>query len=335
MKVFLFESLLNENVQLARKNFVDSGMIDEEEFQEFLHYIDIKQKANFYFQFFFLLKEYDEDRFEQYAIALFKELNAYYKNKDRLLRLNFLESDNLDKGEFDHILYGPVYLIKTLEKRRNLLNEYNKLPSKYRRNLNKLINETYKYYPLTSQIDILRELIAWIKMYDDYPDSQVKGKILATAFSSKFSNIKDIRDFLAESYEDDLHYVPQESVKELLEFIEENSLDGDIEILYKDEAKEEIIIQVFSHSALRALTCNTKWCFSRSKSTKDWYEYANGESVVLVYNFKMYFPDSLLAILPNYDVYDANNSQLGEEGESYGKEVLSSYLSKKVINNLF
>lgn len=334
MKFFLNEGILIENVQLAIKHFVNSGKIDKEEFEEFLYYIDIKQKAYIYFQLFFLLKEHDKDRLDQNAISLFKELNAYYKNNNRLLRLNSLEQDSLKGDEFDQILYGPIGLINALRKRREVLTNYLRLPSKYRRNVNKLINHDYSFYPLTSQIDVLREIMAAIGLYEDYPESDIKDKILNTAFSSKFDSLDEIRGFLLDSYEQDLHFIPQKNIDEILKFIKDEGLEDDLDILYKNKKEQQIILQVFSHDTLRELTCNTKWCFSRSNSHKDWHEYAQGKWVILLYDFSSYFPDSIVVILPNFDAYDGNNSQMGEADEEYGKNILSSFLSKKQIENL-
>ena len=334
MKVFLSEIFLKENVQLAVKQFVDTGKISEDDFEEFLSYITIKQKAYLYFQLFFLLKEVDENRLDQHAINLFKELNKYYGDKNRLLRVEALEQNSLKGNEFDQVLYGPVGLINALEKRRKVLDNYSKMPSKYRRNINKLINNDYSFYKLTFLVGQLREINALFEMYKDYPNSENKEKILNTAFSSKFNSLANILGFLTDSYAEDLHFLLQKNIGELINFIKEEVLNDDIKILYKNEGTEEIVLQVFDHDVLRKLTCNTKWCFSRSGSIRDWYEYAQGNWVILVYDFEAEFPESILAILPNFDVYDGNNIKLGDDDEEYGKYILSQYLSKQKIRNL-
>lgn len=334
MKVILNENILTENVQLTIKNLVNTGKISEDDFEDFFGYVGIKQKTYLYFQLFFLLKGIDENRSDQNAIALFKELNKYYGDKNRLLRVEALEQNSLKGDEFDQVLYGPVGLINALEKRRKVLDNYLKMPSKYRRNINKIINNAYSFYKLTFLVEQLREINALFEMYEDYPDSEVKEKILNTAFSSKFGSLADILSFLTDSYAEDLHFLPQKNIGELINFIKEEALDDNIKILYKNEGTQKIVLQVFDHDVLRKLTCNTKWCFSRSGSIRDWFEYAQGNWVVLVYDFEAQFPDSILAILPNLDVYDGNNVKLGDDEEEYGKYILSQYISKQKIRSL-
>ena len=328
--------LICEDTDLAIKKLVKTNLISKNDFKEFSEYIAIKPKTYFYFQLFLELKKEFPDRHETYGINLFKELNEYYKDKNRLLRINLLESETLNFREYNLIFGGGKTISDKLKNRRGLLNMYSALPSKYRRNINKIINNSFNFYEFTSQLAYLREILTWVNIYSEFPDTEIKAKIINIAFSSRFDNLNDINVFLNESYQNDLNFVLQNTQEELFEFIKTEGLEKDIKVLKKSSNGKEVVIQVFSHNALKKLTCNTKWCFSRSNSENDWLNYARNKWVILIYNFFVPHPHSLTVILPNFEAYDANNILIkGERNErEAGAEFLSAYLPQSKVEKL-
>lgn len=316
MKILINENFiyLNENYEIAKKYFIGDNFSIEN-----LDYVKSVCKFPQYLSVYAWVY-INSFRFRPFE-SVFEELNLYYENNDILKILEFTDPIKIVKTPY--AFFGE--LLTLLSERRKYLEKLKLIDPTYIRNIKKFLKGPFSLYELKLTMEKLYEIFAWINTYEDYPESDLKTKILNTAFSSKATSLRDISNFLQDSYEEDLHFKNISSVEELKDIIDEQSLN--VKILY--EKDETILVKVNDHESLRSLTCNSKFCFSRSRSYKDWSVYASGDYVFLLFNFQYSFPDYLTAILPHLYAYDANNLPIGgDEADSrkYGIKLLKKYV---------
>lgn len=330
MRVILSENTIKlyENYQLAQKYYVKAGKISEEDMEYLKECCRFPQYLSVYA---WVYLQYPKDK--QLLKKICDTLNNYY-NLQNLIKISELSNPN-EIVKNDDFYYG---VLESISKRNELLIKLRNVDSKYLRNINKFLTGPFSLHGISKMLESLSGLIKWIKTYEDYEDSEIKRKIINTAFSSQMGSLEKIVDFLRDSYEEDLHHKDINSTQEVLDIIEEEGLQYDLKVLYNQG--DEILLLVESQDALRELTCNSMYCFSRLDARKQWNVYAAGEFVFLLFNFKYNYPDYLTVILPHLFAYSADNILLGDtdgnENEKkamrYGKNLLKKYLNKSDFN---
>lgn len=314
MKIILSESTLHliENYQLAQKYLGDK--LTQEELD------NIKENCQYPQYLSVFAWCYLEDMKQNQTLWA---LNEYYAN-DNILRLKTL-SDPVAIFKNQDRYFGNIGNL--IMKRKDTLLKLKFIKSEYLRNLQKFLNKEFTFYGLNSALETVNQIISWLKLYDGYPDSELKTKILRTAFSSKTTTLEEISTALYTGYEEDLHFKDFESSENVKKAISEQDIDATI---YYDK-NNILLLRVDSQKDLRALTCNAKYCFSRVGNQRDWYTYAGGEYVFLLFDFNYNFPDYLTVILPHLYAYTADNSPIGEDepdSRKVGASLLKKYLNK-------
>lgn len=314
MKVIIAESAVQliENYQLAKKYLGDK--LTQEELDHIKENCKYPQYMSIYAWCY--LEDVKQDQ-------VLWALNQYYADAS-ILRLKTL-SDPVGVFKSQDRYFGAISDL--IMRRKDVLLKLKFVNSEYLRNLQKFLNAEFSFYGLKSTLEQVGEIISMLKMYDDYPDSELKTKILRTAFSSKATSLKDIFNVLYDGYEDDLHFKEFQSSADVKKTISEQGVDATI--FY--DSNNILLLRVDSQEDLRALTCNAKYCFSRSGSYGDWNTYAGGDYVFLLFDFNYNFPDYLTVILPHLYAYTADNMPVGEDepdSRKNGAALLKKYLSK-------
>lgn len=331
MRIIISENTVKlfENYQLAQKYYVKTGKISEEDMEYLKEYCRFPQYLSVYA---WVYSQHPKDK--ELLKKTCDALNNYY-NLQGLIKISELSNPN-EIVKNDNRYYG---ILESISKRNELLIKLRSVDSKYLRNINKFLTGSFSLYGIVKLLEDLSALIKWIKTYEDYEDSEIKRKIINTAFSSQMESLEKIVNFLHDSYEEDLHHKDINSTQEVLDIIEEEGLQYDVKVLYNQG--DEILLLIESQDALRELTCNSMYCFSRLDAIKQWNVYAAGEFVFLLFDFKYNYPDYLTVILPHLFAYSADNRLIGtekddEKGEKeamkHGKNLLKKYLNKSDFN---
>ena len=322
--------ILTENYQSAYKKYVKGGKITEEELGQINGLIKNKQLVERYAAIFLILK--DSDLGKYFFDTVIYLLNEYYSYTIKKLNIKELDEPSLNVQYLETKIDYFESLDKILKKRKNVFLDLSKLPSIYYRNIIKVIPEKIKLILLDAELEKIKTLLSLVNLYMDYENNTLAEKILNTALSSKINDIESMYYHLMNNF-DDINFNPHKSTNEVLEVIQDDDeIEENTEILYNKN--KILIIAVHDHDALRKLTCNTKWCFSRSGSGLHWDKYAEGSFVILKYDFNY---DALDVFLPNGDVYDSDNQQLDDnDGNNLSAvKVLSEYLSDKQLKDFY
>lgn len=291
---------LNENIQLADKVYFKTGKLSPEEREIIISITDGNNYTKLISDFYFTMKNYE---FSQTKLI----------NKLKLLHFDVLE---YNKNVFPIVGYdiynaSNIYsLVTALGLRRDIIKEMKKLPSFGIRNLK---NDIRKERSVSELDTYLNNLNYFMNNYSylSNRDEDIQIKILRKMFKNNTS-LKDLINFV----EDKENLIG--GVKFSKKGVKELSETEDFEIIY--EKGDVMIIRVDSPDGIKAIGCNSLWCFTYGKgfnqAYKYWNTYSYNDMVYVLADFRnnINFADSMYVVIkPFIDddgdliVYDEGN----------------------------
>lgn len=264
------QQILIENIQLADKIYFNTNKLSDEDKEIILNITNGNNYTKIIADFYFILKKYETDLSD-----IMKRLKPLY---DDVLKYN--------NNVFPVVGYD-VYnttdilgVIEGLEKRRKIIDNIKKLPSIATRNLKEDIRKERTNYELDKYLNDLEYFMAQYSLLSNRDkDSQIK--ILRKIFKGNTS-LEQIMRFVdeKENFIGGVDFT-RDDIKRLSE-IEE------IEIIY--EKDNVMIVRVDSPKGIKAIGCNSLWCFTYGSgfdnAYRQWNNYSYNDMVYVLIDFR-------------------------------------------------
>lgn len=259
---------LNENIQLADKIYFNTEKLSQEDKNIILGITKGNNYTKIITDFYYYLKQ-----------------RTYISRSMLIERINLLYNDvlNYNRNVFPIIGYDVYNLryvptiIGSLEERRNIINELKKLPSIAQRNLKEDIRKERNLPELNKYFNDLSYFMAHLSLLSNRSED-IQIKFLKKMFKNG-STLEQLMRFVdeKESFLGGINFT-KDSIKQLAQI-------EDIEIIYEQD--NAMIIKVYSPSAIKAIGCNSLWCFTYGSefdnAYRQWDNYSyNGIVYVLV-----------------------------------------------------
>jgi hypothetical protein len=261
---------LKENIQLADKIYFKTDKLTDEDRDIILSITGGNNYTKIISDFYYALK------YEQY----------YTSNISKTTQLLYNEIKNYNKNVFPIIGYDVYYpsevynLISSLETREKIIKEISKLPSIAIRNLR---NDIRKERHVNELKDYLHNIEYFMFHYAFLANrsDEVKIKILNKMFKNN-TTLDDLMRFTDEkaNFIGGVDFT-KDDIKKLSE-------QEDFEIIY--EQGEVMIVRVDSPEGIKAIGCNSLWCFTYGsgfdQAYRMWSNYSYNDIVYVIIDFK-------------------------------------------------
>jgi len=284
----MIRGVLAESSQQAMKAFLTSGKISQEEFNAVMH----MTKGDGFTTFMCGIQAYDTLMLISPRTSpdmLYSELRSYSKD---LLPIKGMEK--IGQPLSDHETFS---IAKTLIMRSQVIEQLSLLPSIAKRNMKEELRLVRDTHDMENYLHIMRLLVYGWGQLQNRPKEQL-DKIAKKVFSSKYPWISEKLDAIEDAASMKL---PMKGMDEVYETIE-NCGDG-AEIVQDDE--RVIVVRITEQEAIKALGCNSSWCFSMPASSGDWENYSTNDTIYWVAN-KLRLSEQYVIVAP-YRVYDIHN----------------------------
>lgn len=225
---------------------------------------------------------------------------------------------------------------RILEYRQKVMDVIREWPTIAKRNLRKDISlprsDFYRLYDRVSYIDAH---LSYLNNRDDTQKSMIMKKI----FSSDHSTFEEVLDFV--ETKENLLQGKAFSKEELKKIIEKN--DYDLKLIY--ERGDILIVDVTGQPGIRAIGCNSLWCFTYgseySKAGEQWETYSYNGHVYAIIDFgvEQTDPNFIHILIKPFDQQDEDKSNLFDMAnqEVYGdaKNIITHITGDPDVLNLF
>lgn len=272
IREFLTEQeILNENIQLADKIYFKPGKLSEEDKEVILRITNGNNYTKLISDFYFYYKNlpYRQNKsIDFYLRILYNDVLNYNKN---VFPIKGYDINN--PGDISE-------LIGALENRRKIINELQKLPSIATRNLKHEIREKRSKVQLANYLHGLEDFTGYYSLLSNR-DENARLKIIRKMFKSNVTLDKLIN--FAQEKENMIGGVEftKDDVKKL-------SKIEDFEIIY--EQGDVMIVQVDSPEGIKAIGCNSLWCFTYGtgfeSAYRQWGDYSYNDIVYVLIDFR-------------------------------------------------
>lgn len=271
----LYQKCLNENIQLADKIYFNTGKLSEKDKKIILGITKGNNYTKIITDFYFYLKQ------NPYGGMIFD--SSLIKNKLKLLYDDVLA---YNKNVYPVVGYD-VYNLKSipetlmaLETRRKIIQNIKKLPSIAIRNLKNDIREERDLDGLKRYYHDLEYFMGYYSLLNNR-DYNTRVKVLKKMLKSNIT-LSDLLRFI-----DD-----KENLIGGVEFTKDDikklSETEDFEIIY--EQGEVMIVRVDSPSGIKAIGCNSLWCFTYGSgfesAYRQWNNYSHNDMVYVLIDFR-------------------------------------------------
>ena len=274
MKIILTEKqllkLINENLQLADKVYFKTGILSDEDKKIILDITKGDNYTKMISDFYYHLKNeyfYEKDVIIEQLELLYNDVKNYNKNVFPIRGYDIL---NADKVRF---------LVESLRIRRNIIKQIKQLPSIAIRNMKEDIRTERKYRELFDYDSDLNHFMGYYYLLSN------RDKETQLKFHRKMFRANTTLDDLMEFVDDKSNFIggvdfTKDDLRNLIS-------DHDLYVVY--EKNNVMIVKVESPEAIKAIGCNSLWCFTygsefESAST-DWYKYSYNGVVYVIIDF--------------------------------------------------
>jgi hypothetical protein len=264
---------LNENIQLADKLYFNNGKLTNIEKEIILKITNGDNFTKIICDFYFLMVNemypYKNSEFIFNKLkGLYNDLKTYNKNVFPILGYDAYNTSN-----------STYEIIKSFEFRKKIIDNIQKLPSIAKRNLKKDIIKHRTGSQLASYLHSLDYFMSHIELLSNR-DSETQIKIMRKMFK-KDTSLDELLNFVEEK--ENLIggvEITKDDVKEL-------SKSEDFEIIY--EQGEVMIVRVDSPNGIKAIGCNSLWCFTYGsgfdQAYRQWNNYSHNDKVYVIIDF--------------------------------------------------
>jgi len=275
---FIMINMLSENVQLAEKIYFNTKKLSKQDKEIILKITGGNNYTYIISAIYYILSKH------QYPYAEQKEK----KIKDLMLLYNDIQEYNKNVfpiKDFDIIKFeddsnNMFTLIANLQNRRQLIREMKKLPSIAIRNLKTDIRIERDYKELNSYLQDLQYFISHYSLLSNR-DEKIQNKILQKMFKGN-TTLSQLMRFV----DDKQNFIGGVSFTK--NTIKKLAQTEDIEIIY--EKGPVMIIRVDSPEGIRAIGCNSLWCFTYGSgfdnAYQQWNNYSYNDIVYVLVDFR-------------------------------------------------
>lgn len=284
------EITLFENIQQADKLYFNTQRLSDVDKQIILSIT----KGDYYTKpitdiYDYLKKIYDKGEFrwifggkyktiKELLTILYQSILTYNKNtfpiKNFYDHLNSLYNNEKLIMEFISAIIERYKII-------NLMKEI--IPSVGIRNLKNEIRIERNYYELNNYFHLLEYFSGLLSLIDNKEDN-IKQKIYNKMFKSNIT-IDSLIDFAEEK--ENLIGDYEHTVDSIINLIDEYS--NDMTLLYNQN--NVLVVRVESPEAIKAIGCNSLWCFTYgqgySQAYQTWSNYSTNDIVYVIINFNL------------------------------------------------
>jgi len=262
--------LLKENIQLADKIYFKTGKLSDEDKEIILNITNGNNYTKIISDFYFYIKKHAFN-----SDDLIKQLKPLYSDV-----LNYNKNVYPVTG---YDVYNPLnisQLVWGLENRRKIIDQINKLPSVAIRNLRDDIRKERTGGELSDYLHDLEYFMANYSLLSNR-DKNTQIKILKKMFKGN-TTLEQLMRFTDEKQ----NFIG--GVEFTRDDIRELSESEDFEIIY--EQGDIMIIRVDSPSGIKAIGCNSLWCFTYGSgfdsAYREWNNYSYDNIVYVLVDFR-------------------------------------------------
>lgn len=284
----LIREVLVENVQQAQKHYLNTGKIDQSDFKNVLSVT----RGDAYTLFLCGVEVYQTLSMISPPMDiddLYSELRAYKKDVLPIKGWEGIMQPLTDPQTF--------VMVQALVLRSRILEQFQLLPSIAMRNMREELRLPRNAGDMSDYLHTISLLAYGWSQLANRPQEQL-DKIAKKIFSSKYPWASDKLDAVEGAADMKL---PMKGMDEVYETIERCGHGA--EIVQDDE--RVIVVRVLEHEAIKALGCNSSWCFSMPISSGDWESYSTDNMIYWVAN-KLRLAEQYVVIGP-YKVFDIHN----------------------------
>jgi len=264
------QQILKENVQLADKIYFNTGKLSKEEKDIILNITKGNNYTKLISDFYFNLKgnSYNKTELIKRLKLLYNDALSYNKNVYPIIGYDVYNSSNI------------YNIIVGLEKRRNIIAEIKKLPSIATRNLKEDIRKDRTSSELSKYLNDLEYFMSHYSLLGNR-DKDTQIKILRKMFKGN-TTLEQLMRFVdeKENFIGGVEFT-RDDIKKLSE-------SEDFEIIY--EKGNIMIVRVDSPDGIKAIGCNSLWCFTYGSgfdnAYRQWNNYSHNDMVYVLIDFR-------------------------------------------------
>ena len=260
---------LYENIQLADKIYFNTGKLSQQDKDIILGITSGDNYTKIISDFYYYLKNNSFNRLDLNRLkVLYNELKNYNKNIFPIEGFDIYKTDDA---------YG---LLSALESRKKIIDNFKNLPSIASRNMKSDIRAVRKPSELFKYLSDLDYFMSHYSLLGNR-DEKMQAKILQKMFKAD-TTLQDLMRFT-----DD-----KESLLGGFEFtkdaVKKMSEQEDFEVIY--EQGDVMIVRVDSPEGIKAIGCNSLWCFTYGSgfdsAYRQWSNYSHNDMVYVLIDFK-------------------------------------------------
>lgn len=300
--------VIEENIQLADKVYFKTNKLSKEDRDIILkitggnnytkliadlYYYDLKNQISF-----------NIDELKRKMHLLYNEIKNYNKNVFPIIGY-----DVYKPSKVDDLYHG-------LEIRKDIINEIKKLPSFAIRNLK---NDIRKERTLDQIFNYFNNLEIFMIYYSLLlnRDKEIQKKILQKMFKGGNTTLEDLMKFVddKENFIGGVEFT-KDDVKKISE-------EEDFEIIY--EQGGVMIVRVDSPDGIKAIGCNSLWCFTYGEgfdnAYKQWNDYSYNDIVYVLIDFNLPSDSGDFMFVLIKPLTDGNNKLIDYNEEDYEPDI--------------
>jgi hypothetical protein len=261
---------INENVQLADKVYFNTNKLTPEDKNIILGVTNGDNYTKLISDFYFILKKTEYNRPQNTLNKineLYNDVITYNKNVYPIIEYDVYNTTNAET------------LIYALERRRKIIKELKRLPSEAIRNMRNDIRTPRTYSELSNYEHDFEYFMGHFSLLANR-DKNTQIKILRKMFKNN-TTLEQLMRFVddKENFIGGVDFTRDDIIK-LTE-------TEDLYVIY--EQGNVMIVKVESPEAIKAIGCNSLWCFTYGSgfdaAYKQWYNYSHNDIVYVIINF--------------------------------------------------
>lgn len=264
------QQILKENIQLADKVYFKTGKLSNEDREIILNMTNGNNYTKLIADIYFYLKKtsFNSNELLKILKPIYNDVLNYNKNVYPIVGYDVYNSTDISN------------VIQSLEKRRKIINEIKKLPSIATRNLKDDIRKERTSPELVKYLSNLEYFMSHFSLLSNR-DKETQIKILRKMFKGD-TTLEQLMRFVdeKENFIGGVEFT-RDDIKKLSE-------SEDFEIIY--EQGNVMIVRVDSPDGIKAIGCNSLWCFTYGSgfdsAYRQWSNYSYNNIVYVLIDFR-------------------------------------------------
>jgi hypothetical protein len=264
------QQILKENIQLADKVYFKTGKLSNEDREIILNITNGNNYTKLIADIYFYIKKtsFNSNELLKILKPIYNDVLTYNKNVYPIVGYDVYNSTDISN------------VIQSLKKRRKIIDEIKKLPSIATRNLKDDIRKERTSPELGKYLNDLEYFMGHYSLLGNR-DKETQIKILRKMFKGD-TTLEQLMRFVdeKENFIGGVEFT-RDDIKKLSE-------SEDFEIIY--EQGNVMIVRVDSPDGIKAIGCNSLWCFTYGSgfdsAYRQWSNYSYNDIVYVLIDFR-------------------------------------------------